>query len=709
MERQAKDGTFYQKVGNDEWTPVTRQALDGTIYKKVGSDQWAPLHGADMPEESPSPSKDGDSILGIPKTTIEGTLNALPFAGALAGGTVGMAAGPLGAVGGAGLGGAGGEALANGIRAALNLDSAPQTRAEVYTRPAKEGLLSAAGEGAGQALAAVPGVLRKAPSALKKGYSAASDFLSGADDTAQLARFEDVGFAPKEKPNAYQIEQAAKRLGAKATPGMLSANKNIQNMENVLSQTPTIAGERVRASYDPIYKSLRDASEDLAGSPNLSPFEAGQQFKAGLKQKIAEKVQPLSSRFEEIRASAQNIKPEPASLNRAADRLLKQDLAEFANLPQGQAIQKYAGMIREAKSLDSLKQLRSSVGDEMGQALDAGNGQLAMALGKVKGAIQRAERREILKTAIARAQEVVPDRAAGGQFLSGPAKQAMAQKEGAAIAKDMIGEIKAVNKGWRSLMTELEAVANAGGINKIASPKHLSRIIDDMPAEKIAERFFNTKNYAGLRDVKQYLPEEFDILRQHKLGTIAEKSLTRGEPDPVKLVRNLRSIGPEARELLFGKDGERILRDIETVVNSMPVKVGSSDTPRGMAWFSLLKPSRWAGEAQSAYNYMLLKGRTVKNLPSQPSAGTLPRALGYAGAGVMANDLDRGENRWAKAGIQKLNAHAGYDVLDVNFDMASANPKLKSLLIQASDLKPGTPAMGNILQRIQTEYSKPNE
>jgi hypothetical protein len=43
MERQAKDGTIYQQVGQDEWTPVTRQARDGTTYKKVGADQWTPL------------------------------------------------------------------------------------------------------------------------------------------------------------------------------------------------------------------------------------------------------------------------------------------------------------------------------------------------------------------------------------------------------------------------------------------------------------------------------------------------------------------------------------------------------------------------------------------------------------------------------------------------------------------------------------------
>lgn len=708
MERQAKDGTVYQQVGEDFWQPVTRQAKDGTVYKKVGSDDWTPME-ASQPVENEPKNEVRDDVLGIPISTIEGALDALPFAGALAGGTVGMAAGPLGSVGGAGLGAAGGKALGTAIRAGLGLESAPQTRAELYGDPLKEGLMGAAGEGAGQALAKVPGLIRKTPQAIE----AAKRFVKGQpqipDEIVPRVSFEDIGFQPTLKPNAGEIKSAAERIGGKATPGMVSSNPNIQNLESVIAQSPTVSGERIRKAYDPLTRGLKEASENLAGRPNLSPFEAGEQFKTGLTTKIKSKVAPLSTKFDSIRESAKYVKPEPASLNRAADRLLKQDLAEFANLPQGQAISKYAEMIRGAKTLDSLKQLRSSVGDEIGKALDSGDGQLAMALGKVKNSIQRVERREILKTAINNAREIVPSRSEGGKFLSKAAKEQAAQKLGTEVAKDLIGEIKTVNKGWRALMGELETIAQAGGIKKIASPKHLARIIDDMPSEKISERFFNTKNYQGLRDVKTYLPEEFDILRQNKLGQIAEKSLTKGEPDPTKLVRNLKGIGKEARELLFGKDGEKVLRDIETVVNAMPAKVGASDTPRGLSWFTrFLKPTEWANEANSAYNYMLLSGKIVKNSSSQKMPSNLPRAAGYGAVGVLSNQNSKGENKWASNGLLKLNAHAGYEALDPEFDVSSARPKLKRLLIQASDLRPGSKAMSNIMLQIEKEFGGKN-
>lgn len=53
MERQAKDGTIFEQVGQDQWKPITRTAKDGTVFKKVGNDQWSPLETES--EESDGP------------------------------------------------------------------------------------------------------------------------------------------------------------------------------------------------------------------------------------------------------------------------------------------------------------------------------------------------------------------------------------------------------------------------------------------------------------------------------------------------------------------------------------------------------------------------------------------------------------------------------------------------------------------------------
>lgn len=650
-----------------------------------------------------------DDILGVPVSTVEGILDAFPYAGAMAGGTGGFFAGggPITSAVFAGLGAAGFEALANTIRTGLDLDSAPETSSEVWTRPAEQAVMGMAAEGGGQVISKIPGAIKKVPDLVRKGTAIVKGQPTAPVEVIPPGQtFKDVGFDPTLKSNAKEISEATQRVaGTKATPGMVSSNPNIQNVENVLSQSPTVAGQKVRDAYKPIREGLEKSADDLAGSPSMTKFEAGEQVKQGIQSKISERVKPLSTQFETIRESAKYVKPSKESLNRSADRLLRQDMAEFADLPQGQAIKKYSEMIRNAKTLDSLKQIRSSVGDELGQAIDAGNGQLALALGKVKSAIQRLERREILKTAIQKVDELVPTRNQKGQFLSKTYRQEMVKKEAEAVAKDMIGEIKAVNKGWRSLMTELETIAKAGGIKKIASPKHLARTIENMPSEKLAERFFNTKNYKGLQDVKKFLPDEFEVLRQYKLGQIAEKSLTKGNPDPVKLVRNLKQIGKEARELLFGKQGEKMLSDMETVLNSMPNKVGTSDTPRGMSWFTaVLKPGNYSREAESALNYMRLTGRTSSKKLNQKAGQILPRAASYGVAGsVSNNDKKRGPDKWATNGLKKVQGLRGGKFSNISESDLSESPRLKRLMIQASDLKPESKAMNKVLDQIEKQ------
>lgn len=76
MERQAKDGTFYRQVGKDEWEVVTRTAKDGTVYKKVGKDEWTPIE-APRRDQGPQASvgeKIHAAIEGFAKSASLGTL-----------------------------------------------------------------------------------------------------------------------------------------------------------------------------------------------------------------------------------------------------------------------------------------------------------------------------------------------------------------------------------------------------------------------------------------------------------------------------------------------------------------------------------------------------------------------------------------------------------------------------------------------------------
>lgn len=62
-----------------------------------------------------------------------------------------------------------------------------------------------------------------------------------------------------------------------------------------------------------------------------------------------------------------------------------------------------------------------------------------------------------------------------------------------------------------------------------------------------------------------------------------------------------------------------------------------------------------------------------------------------------------GEARWAQSGAQALSQHAGGQIGQDDVKALMATPRGKQLLIQASDLKPGSKAMQNVYKQIQTE------
>lgn len=84
-----------------------------------------------------------------------------------------------------------------------------------------------------------------------------------------------------------------------------------------------------------------------------------------------------------------------------------------------------------------------------------------------------------------------------------------------------------------------------------------------------------------------------------------------------------------------------------------------------------------------------------KNESSPPSPADAPPPA----------DTPKGEEKWARDGLQKLKSHGDVSVSD---EELFANPKAKRLLVAASDLKPGSKAMQNIALKIQSELEKGN-
>lgn len=105
----------------------------------------------------------------------------------------------------------------------------------------------------------------------------------------------------------------------------------------------------------------------------------------------------------------------------------------------------------------------------------------------------------------------------------------------------------------------------------------------------------------------------------------------------------------------------------------------------------------------------LSKTKTAQMLLQVPTYASIAKNYPAAFAGLVhavsgGQAPLKGADKWAADGLNKLNQHAGQPS-GVADSTLMANPKVKDLLIQASDLKPGTKAMDKVMTKIRTEVS----
>lgn len=193
------------------------------------------------------------------KGLARGTLQALPLAGSIAGGALGLIGGPLTAVGGAGLGAAGGKALQT-IGESLMGDE--KTREEVYLDPVKEGLIGASGEAGGQALAKI------GSSAVKAGGKA---LKSGAANLTKIPEKVLDTYSKRTKEIDKLAGEFGENIPEMADSLRTKVAKQIQGFKAQQNADITKALENSSATVDvsPVKQRLLDARAKL--SPKYNP------------------------------------------------------------------------------------------------------------------------------------------------------------------------------------------------------------------------------------------------------------------------------------------------------------------------------------------------------------------------------------------------------------------------------------------------------
>jgi hypothetical protein len=582
-------------------------------------DPKAYLAEKESPAQPPIP-KGQETLLGglLTKQTAQNWVNALPTIGALGGGAVGAGAGLVGAggalsvpgaVAGAGLGAYGGKYLQGALETALDLPNKPGTRVEAHLAPLKEALVSATGEGVGLNIAnkikgnplrVSAADLAKVKALAEKGQAVADKIP--AKKIPGLLELSEEMFANTPKPNADEISSAAGRLGTEPTPGMLTSNKNLQNIEQVLSERPTIAGELVRRRYSPLKQAMQSTAEEIGSNTAISPNEYGAEAQKALMSKIGEQLDPLKTSFNEIAQSTSRAPIDSESAQRAASGLLKSSISKGEGLPANEIMKKYAGMLEQAKDAETVQNIVSAAKQS---ARDLRGTPEGIAAQKAASSGERLLRRGLLK-----------------------AGKSGAGETGVEEAKGLIQQIRQTKSGYRDLTKQIDSSLGQLKLGT-SSPGEVIRRLDEMPSEKVAERLFNAKNVDAINNLKSYSPEAFEAVRQNRLNQIVEKSLSKGKVDPSKLLRNMKGLPKEVKELLVGSENVSKLKDVETLTNSLPDIVGPSGTPRGLAWHNF-DPRSIGTELSDALKLRALRTGTLPTTARaiQKSAGFLQSPAG---------------------------------------------------------------------------------
>jgi len=735
MERQAKDGTFYQKIGQDEWQEITRVAKDGTVYKKIGQDEWTPKtfstdsYSAENIAETREKSVENAKSMGsaIYDNVVDPVMTAIDYtyapirqlaaapAKAIAGDPLGAVIDPIRQLARspkeaptsaqvAEMYGVKKEkdvspfAVANPLMASTyEYDPMPDDKENVKIYPSTQaGMLMDTALG-GEGINLVTKGLNKVAGGISSGAKKIAEITSPA----------------RQKPNTEQILSAADRLGIKVTPAMLDDSKFIERIEYTLANSPSLWGQSIARKQESVKKGMQSATQNLTSDArNLSKAEIGEQFKSGLTAKVGERLDPISETFNEI---AQNTKavPIPQKSKEAIIRNI-QNLDDVRLTGGGGKPGQYIEMLNRADNANDIKKIVSYINDD----LKTVSGPEKFALGSIKEKLLNLEKNSVTRAAIQTARDL-------GQ------KGSTGQKIGNELIKDLQG----ARKGYRELSQDLTSIGESARLKPRSGPMSFLDEVEKVPSENIQAKFFIVNNNRQLKSLQEKFPEQFDLLKQGKLKDIAESAIDfsqkgKGETNTAKFLKEVRSLTPESKKMLFGEN-TRIIDDLETIQKTLPENFNPSGTASQQSWQEAI-----ARNVKDIPNYVLYRGAT-SNLGKKISEGTrkamdtasnlpqvsegvksAPGIVGKTSATMKqlaetpnaliatSEKPKKGPDKWANDGIQKLLEHdKGGEINDsVVIQELLKTQKGKKLLIEASDLTPGSKAMENVMQKIRTGY-----
>jgi len=356
--------------------------------------------------------------------------------------------------------------------------------------------------------------------------------------------------------NKAEIEAAAGRLGAVPTKGMLSANPVVRGTESSLYQSPSLAGELVKKDLNQVYKPVKEVTDQLL-TPEVSRtlYETGDMAQKQLLGRITERQAELSKVYTQLEDRYGSIELAKSIKEQAKQEIMELDAYRLG--PAKAKAEELMTYIDNAETIGDVKKLRTLIGGMYSPVAPT-----------------------IEKKLITESYDVfskMREKALGG-IKVGTAEETAALQSA----------VKTTDKAYAESMKEFGVLDNILGGRESKSLSQIATKISEQTAEQLSKKLFNMNNVDGLLELKAKFPEVFDTIKAYKISELAEKSMYKGEISPAKFVTSLKKVPLEARLLMLGEEGEQKFRDIKTLMDAMPDKIGPSGTPQGLQFLDML-------------------------------------------------------------------------------------------------------------------------
>lgn len=535
---------------------------------KVGEAPWETQKQTFKVGEAPwEKERSATSVSG--RGLLKGTIEALPAAGAIAGGAIGTVLGPAGILGGGALGAGIGKGLEN--LAERYLLGEEKTREQTYMDPVREMATDAAFGAGGMLL----GKVGKGAYNLSKGPI---------DDMVQR-------MSPDLSPRASQIKAAGEALDIQPTRGMLTEDDFVGSLENVLSKRMTKAGGKVRDQYKNFYEGIDRVTDEIVNPQALrqSPVSLGEEAKGLIGKGVDEKLAPATDFYKSAKEATPYMDVVPKTAERVSKNILKIPDAKFS---EGSLLRQAADDVSKITNIDELRSLKTQYGSIAGDPTKPAL-QRKQA-GEVFGKLQRMEQSNILRNSV----ETMGDDAAGKS-----------------VARGFIKDMKAANKVYGETSKSMKKLAEDMKLGKVRNTADFVRKIQDLPEEKLLEKIFDENNFKGAQRFQKEFPEVFEKARVAKAQKYMDRAIMDdGSVNAKRLIREIDKIkSPEMKKMLFGDQALKKISNLKTLLSAMPDVVNPSGTAQaldimdGGTLTKGLNPKAWLDELDDYFKGLALR------------------------------------------------------------------------------------------------------